>query len=195
MTSDGPAITTNTLCAACVQAIQKCLDELPHLAVALRAFLGVTPKTALQSKVRSTPEPACPLDPRVDQLLTDIWDVIDRTDGLKIIDLIRQPAMKFVIWMGEVRRELYLAGWERALDIRRVHARANKIIGFEPEWRKRHAPCPQCGESTLGHWVGDDNITCTGEECGLVLSPEAYDMYCKFCMELYERMRNEEIRK
>lgn len=180
MTSDGPAITVkqDTLCAACIQAIQKCLEELPHLAVALRVFLGVTPKTALTSRISSTPEPACPLDPRVDELLGDIGDVIDRTGGIRVADLVRQPDMLFVVWVRDERRSQYLSGVDRALDIRRVHNRANKIIGFDRVWQKRHAPCPQCGFPTLGNWVGDSTITCTEEDCGLVMPLENYEGYC-----------------
>jgi hypothetical protein len=179
-TSDGPAITAkaNTICAACVQDLQRQLGELPHLATALRAFLGVTPKTALQSKVNSTPEPACPIDTRVDELVTDLEDVIDRTDGLRVNDLIHQPAMKFILWHRDTRSERYLEGWERAVDIRRVHARANSILGFDRIWVRRHAPCPACGLPTLGTVVGSSTIDCSDDECDLVLSLDQYDQLC-----------------
>src|SRR6185437_965860 len=132
-TTDGPAITArfDTLCSGCVQSLQRQLEELPHLAIALRVFLGVTPKTAIQSRVKSTPEPACPIDPRVDELLIDIADVIDRCDGLRVQDLIQQPTMKFIVWFRDSRREQFLTGADRALAIRRVHTRANAILGFD----------------------------------------------------------------
>jgi len=176
-TKDGPAITAkfDSICAACIQDIQRQLDELPHLALALRAFLGVTPKTALQSRVKSTPEPACPLDPRVDELLTDIEDVIDRTDGLRVADLVQQPAMKFIVWFKDQRRETYLTGVDRALAIRRVQARANAILGFDRIWVKRHAPCPRCGLPTLGTFIGDSNIEC--RDCAFVMSLDEYSQY------------------
>ena len=176
-TKDGPAITAkfDSICAACIQDIQRQLDELPHLALALRAFLGVTPKTALQSRVKSTPEPACPLDPRVDELLTDIEDVIDRTDGLRVADLVQQPAMKFIVWFKDQRRETYLTGVDRALAIRRVQARANAILGFDRIWVKRHAPCPQCGLPTLGTFIGSSNIEC--RDCAFVMTLDEYSQY------------------
>jgi hypothetical protein len=176
-TKDGPAITAkfDSICAACIQDIQRQLDELPHLALALRAFLGVTPKTALQSRVKSTPEPACPLDPRVDELLTDIEDVIDRTDGLRVADLVQQPAMKFIVWFKDQRRETYLTGIDRALAIRRVHARVNAILGFDRIWVKRHAPCPQCGLPTLGTFIGSSNIEC--RDCAFVMTLDEYSQY------------------
>ena len=176
-TKDGPAITAkfDSICAACIQDLQRQVDELPHLAVALRAFLGVTPKTALQSRVKSTPEPACPLDPRVDELLTDIEDVIDRTDGLRVADLVQQPAMKFIVWFKDQRRETYLTGIDRALAIRRVHARANAILGFDRIWVKRHAPCPQCGLPTLGTFIGDSKIEC--RDCAFVMTLDEYSQY------------------
>lgn len=166
------------MCAACVQDLQRQLAELPHLADALHMFMGVTPKTALCSRVRSTPEPACPIDPRVDELIGDIEDVIDRTDNLRVGDLINQPAMKFIIWHKDKRSERFLYGYERALDIRRVHARANSILGFDRVWVKRHAPCPDCGLPTLGMVVGDSTVQCSDSDCGLVLSLDGYDRYC-----------------
>jgi hypothetical protein len=179
-TKDGPAITAkaNTLCAACVQDLERQLAELPYLALALRTFLGVTPKTTMQSRVKSTPEPACPLDPRVDELLVDLWDVIDRTDGLRVNDLIQQPAMKFILWHRDARTERYLEGWQRAVDIGRVHARANAILGFDRIRVNRHAPCPECGLPTLSTYVGESTVFCRDEECGFMMSLDQYDDYC-----------------
>ena len=175
---DGAAITAryDTLCQGCVRDLQRRYDELPHLATALRVFLSVTPKTALQSRVRSTPEPACPIDPRVDELLIDIADVIDRCDGLRVQDLIQQPIMKFILWYRDTRSARYLSGVDRALDIRRVHARANNILGFDRIRVKRHAPCPACGLPTLGEWIGDSNIDCS--DCEFIISRDDYEKYC-----------------
>lgn len=176
--SDGPAITArhNTICSGCVRDLQRKYEELPHLASALRLFLGATPKTALQSRVKSSREPACPIDPRVDELLGDIADVIDRCDGLQVQDLIQQPIMKFIVWTRESREERYLDGVARALAIRLVHIRANNILGFDRVRLKRHAPCPECGLPTLGHVVGEPNIDCS--ECEFIMPLEDYDKYC-----------------
>lgn len=175
---DGPAIIArhDSICSGCVREIQRQLEELPHLAIALRVFLGVTPKTALQSRVKSTPEPACPIDPRVDELLIDIADVIDRVDGLRVQDLIQQPIMKFIVWNRDTRRERYLSGVDRALAIRLVHIRANAILGFDRIRLKRHAPCPECGLPTLGQWIGDSNIDCS--DCEFIMTLDDYDKYC-----------------
>ena len=164
--------------------MERQLQELPILAKALHIFLGVTPKTALQSRVRSTPDPACPIDPRVDELIGDIEDVVDRTDGLRVADLANQPAMKFIIWYGERRCEQYLEGWQRALAIRRVHARANSILGFDRLWVKRHAPCPDCGLPALATVVGSSTVECREERCDLLMSLDDYDNYC---LELAEK--------
>lgn len=175
---DGPAITAkfDSVCSRCVGDLQRQYDELPSLAIALRIFLGVTPKTALQSRVKSTPEPACPIDPRVDELLIDIADVIDRCDGLRVQDLIQQPTAKFIVWFKDRRREHYLSGVDRALAIRRVHTRANAILGFDRIRVKRHAPCPACDLPTLGQWIGDPNIECS--DCEFVMTLDDYDEYC-----------------
>lgn len=175
---DGTAITTNPVCAACVQVLQKQLDELPHLATALHACLAVTPKTALQSRVNSTPEPACPIDTRVDELIGDIEDVCDRTDGLRVADLILQPAMEFVLWFRDRREARFLEGWQRALDIRRVHVRANNILGFDDIRVRLRAPCPNCSLPTLGTVVGGDRVDCSDEGCGYFTTRNDYDRYC-----------------
>lgn len=178
MTSDGPAITAKreTICSVCINNIQKCLEELPILAAALRAFLGVVPKTALQSRVSSTPEPACPINPRVDELIHDIGDVVDRADNLRVADLVRQPAMEFHLWVGDYQQRRYLDGVQRALDVKRVHSRANAILGFDRVWQKRHAPCANCGLPTLGNFIGDSFIQCT--DCEYVMSLDEYEAYC-----------------
>ena len=154
------------------------LAELPHLSSALRLFLGVSPKTALQSKVSSSKEPACPIDPRVDELMVDISDTIDRCDGLKVIDLIHQPSMKFVLWFRDQRRERFLDGCDRALAIRSVHVRANKILGFDRLRLRRVAPCPDCRLPTLYTYVGEDSVICGDEECGVVMSLADYEAHC-----------------
>lgn len=140
--------------------------------------MAATPSSALQSKVNATREPACPIDPRVDELLVDIADVLDRTDHLRVADLIQQPAMKFILWFRDRREERYLEGWQRAVDIRRVHIRANAILGFDRIWLKRHAPCPSCGLPTLGTWIGSNAIECSDQDCGLVITLDEYDEYC-----------------
>lgn len=161
-----------------MQSLQKQLEELPHLATALHVALAVTPKTALQSKVNSTPEPSCPIDVRVEELIGQIEDAIDRCDGMRIGDLINQPATKFYIWRGETRTEQHLAGWERAIAIRRVHVRANAILGFDKLKQRRVAPCPGCDLPTLYSYVGDDEVLCSDEECGLAMKLAEYEAYC-----------------
>lgn len=132
----------------------------------------------MQSRVKSTPEPACPVDPRVDELLVDIGDTLDRCDGLRIADLIQQPSMRFIVWYKDQRRERYLDGCDRALAVRGAHLRANKILGFDRIRQRRHAPCPQCSLPTLGNWIGDSTITCSDEGCGAAITLTDYEIYC-----------------
>jgi hypothetical protein len=141
-------------------------------------FIGGSVKIVYESKVRATHEPQCPMDVRVDELLTDIADVVDRCDHLRVADLIQQPAMKFKIWYRDRVDTKYLAGYQRALDIRRVHARANAILGFDRIYQKRHAPCPNCNLPTLGNYVGDSTVLCSDKECGAVMSLDEYDRHC-----------------
>ena len=78
--------------------------------------------------------------------------------------------MKFFIWFRDVRQERYLAGWQRAVDIRRVHSRANAILGFDRQRQRRVAPCPDCSLPTLYSYAGENVVACSDEECGMVMS-------------------------
>lgn len=158
--------------------LQRQLGELPHLITALRVFLGGSMKIVYESKVRSSKEPQAPMDVRVADLLDEIADVIDRVDGLRVADLIQQPPARFILWVRDVRRVRYLSGVDRALDIRRVHVKANKAIGLEKVKQKRHAPCPDCGLPTLFNWVGESTVFCSDGECGFVMPLDEYDGYC-----------------
>ena len=158
------------------------MDELPKLAEALHLFLGASPKTALHSRVRNTPNPRCPLDLRVDALLGEVEDVIDRTDKLRVADLILQPKMPFIIWLNDVRKERELDGCQRALDVGRVHRKVNDVLGFDLVKQKRHAPCPECGERELFNWIGESHVQC---KCKYVMSLDEYQDYC---VELLEEM-------
>ena len=179
-TSDGPAIVAmaETICSACVYDIQKRLEELPHLGMALKCFLGGSMKVAYTSKVSRTPEPQAPMNVWVADLMDEIGDVIDRAEGLRILTLIQKPAEPFIVWHRGIRQKTYLDGVDRALDIRRVHAKVSDIVGLQPQWEKRHAPCPSCAEYTLGNWVGSDQIGCTTEDCEEVMSLSEYESYC-----------------
>jgi hypothetical protein len=178
--ADGPAETPAPLCAACCSDIQRCLSELPPLIQALHSFLAHTPKSALQSKVSRTPEPACPIDPRVDALETEAYDVVDRAGGwnTNVQELMRLPEARFLVWRGEHRELVFLDGAKRALDIRRIHSRISAVVGLERRFVKRHAPCPECHLPMLGSWVGEEVVRCTAEDCGFVGSLAEYDLYC-----------------
>jgi hypothetical protein len=179
-TDDGPAVTVKreTLCAACCVAIQTQLDELPHLALALRAFRGGSIRMAHTSKVSRTPAPQVPLNITVTDLIDEIGDVIDRTDNLPVRDLILRPAQLFRIWVKGKPHEKWIDGVDRAIDIGRVNDRVRGVVGLHRIRQARAAPCPACNEHTLSSWVGDDTVSCTDEECGVFMTLDDYDKYC-----------------
>jgi hypothetical protein len=183
--SDGPAITAkqDTLCGACVQDIEKKLAELPHLALALRTFLGGSVKLAFQSKVNATREPQCPMDPRIADMLDEVEDVIGRTEDLRIADLIRLPAEARMVWVRDRHVKKHLDGVDRALDVRRVHGKVSKVVGLDRVLHRLAAPCPDCGLPVLARWIGEDNVFCTDESCGLVLASSEYDAHVKGLLE------------
>ncbi|SIM48992.1 Uncharacterised protein [Mycobacteroides abscessus subsp. abscessus] len=178
-TSTGPAITAkpDTLCTGCIRDIQRCLDELPTYRDALRVFLGSSPKTALQSKVSMTAEPSTPYNVKVADLIDSIDEVVSVAGGYGALvrDLVQRPADKF---LDAAFKVVYLTGVQRALDIRRVHSKADAVVGLGKVWERRKAPCPECDLPTLGTWVGSGTIYCTNSECATTLTQSDYEGYC-----------------
>ena len=105
-------------------------------------------------------------------LVDEIDDVIDRTAGLDVVDLIRQPAVQFKLWQGGKWRMDYLDGVQRALEIRKVWKRADEVIGMSRPWQQRHAPCPNCNVRALGNFAGSDAIQCS--HCGHAMTLDDY---------------------
>lgn len=179
-TPDGPAVTAkpDTLCSGCITALQQCLDELPHLREALKVFMGGSMSVAYTSRVNSTPTPQTPMNVAVYDLMDEIGDVLDRTGGLRIDTLIRAPGMEFRVWRRGKPVTAVLSGVERALAVRRVHSKADNLIGFNRVWQRRAAPCPSCRLPTLGTWIGSDTVTCTNENCNSSFTRNDYDLHC-----------------
>lgn len=179
-TSDGAAITAkpDSLCPACVDDIQRRRDELPHLAQALKSFKGASMSVSYDSKVSSTPVPQAPLNLAALDLIDAIGDVIDRAGGYRIADLVRLPAEKFLLWHRGSRSEVDLDGIARALDVRHVHVKADRMFGFSRVWQKRHAPCPECGLNTLGGWLGSDTVQCANDGCEFLATRSGYEEIC-----------------
>lgn len=179
-TPDGPAITAkhDTLCGGCVIDIQRRSDQLPDLRNALKVFLGGSMSVTYTSKVNSTHQPQPPMNVTVYDLIDEIGDVIDRTGGLPIETLIRAPGEFFLVWRRGKPVKTALSGVDRALDVRRIHHKADGLVGLNRVWQKRHAPCPHCGLLTLGSWIGSDTIACANEGCDSSFTRDDYDKHC-----------------
>jgi hypothetical protein len=124
----------------------------------------------------------------VDALLGEVEDVVDRTGGLRVADLIRQPRMNFLLWIADTRQERDLDGVQRALDISRVHAKVNNILGFDKIWQKRHAPCPKCDGKNLGNWIGDEGVLC--KDCNHTMTLDDYQAYCVELLKEHHGLRS-----
>ena len=162
-TSDGAAVTRYALCVGCVADIQKLADELPGYLGLLSLFKGYVPQSVGSSRVSSSSEPKSPLNLTVVDLIEAIRILLHGPAGLySIRDLITLPN-----------------GPQLALLVRRLHSKADGIIGLKKVWQRRHAPCPDCSLPTLGGWAGDDVIRCTASGCGTVMSKSAYEDYCE----------------
>ena len=179
-TPDGAAVTMkpDTLCSGCIAQLQQMLTDLPHLAQALKAFLGGSMATAYTSKVHSTPTPAPPMNVAAYDLIDEIGDVIDRAggSGVRIDNLIREPAQAFKVWIQGRPRDADLDGVDRALAIRRVHRKADSMVGLKRVWQKRLMRCPTCDLPTMGSWFGEGTVMCTNEGCDTSLTRDEYDL-------------------
>lgn len=176
-TSTGAAVTKKpaTLCHACIADIQRCQDDLPALQKALRAFIGKGTTAAWGETVSGSREPPAPLNVSVLDLIDEIGDVIFRDRGA-VRDLVTQPETVFEVWRNDVQTLRSLDGVERALWIRSVHRRADKIVGLSHTWERKGAPCRHCGGFTLGGWSGTNAIHCTS--CGAVMTRDDYEKMC-----------------
>lgn len=176
--SDGAAQTVKpkTLCPMCVEAVQSQRDALPQLREGIRVCVGIKPVTAMVSKVSSTPLPACPINLAADSLLNSIDETLARVGSTLIRDLVQQPPQRHRFWRGDVEQQAWLDGVDLALQIRRVHQRATKMLGLEAQWQRRHAPCWGCGLPTLGQLSGSGTVECSS--CGDRKTDSDYDKYC-----------------
>lgn len=137
-------------------------------------------KSAFESKINATREPAAPINLHILDLMDVVEEELHKAEGRTIADLVQQPAKKFVMWGKRVEDDkvVYLDGVDRALRIRVVHQKASDAVGLAPTWRKRHAPCPDCGIPCLGSWSGTDTIHCTNEDCLATYTLSEYETYC-----------------
>jgi hypothetical protein len=173
-----PAVTAKpeTLCPACVAAIQADRDALLALQDAVKVFVGIKPVTAQASKVTATKEPASPLNLAAETIATDIGEVLSRVGNYLIRDLVNHPAARFKTWRGDVEQLVYWDGVDLALQVRAVHARAVNLLGFERLWQRRHAPCWGCGLPCLGQFTGSLTVECSS--CGVRKTDSEYQLYC-----------------
>lgn len=165
-----------TICTACVASIQAARDRLVALQDAVRIFIGIKPVTALTSKVSATKEPHSPLNLAAEAVVSEIDAVLSRVGNYLIRDLVSQPSAKFKTWRGDVEQLVYWDGVDLALQVRAVHARAVKLLGFEPQWQRRAAPCWNCELPCLGQFTGSETVECSS--CGARKSDTDYQNYC-----------------
>lgn len=189
-TSDGSAVATrdDSLCARCVEDLQRMLERLPGLAEMLKLFLGGSMKSALESRVSRTSEPQAPMNLHVADLVDEITDVVSRA-GPQVHTLIQKPAEEATRWFKGKPRKVLLTGVDRALDIRSVHNRAETMIGLNQVWEKRVGPCPnpECRMPCLGNWSGTSTIICTA--CSSSFERDVYDAMCVAQSHLDSRKR------
>lgn len=167
----------NVLCPACIEAIQYRRNRLPSVQEAVRLFIGIKPVSAQQSKVAASGEPQSPLNLAAETLVTDIDEVLSRVGNYLIRDLVAQPAQRFKVWRGDCEQIVYWDGVDLALQIDATYRRAFKLLGLEPQWQRRTAPCRVCGLPCLGQFTGSTTIQCSN--CGDQLIDSDYQEYCR----------------
>lgn len=193
-TQDGAALTikARTICQACVKRLQLQLEQLPHFRRVLRSFLETPLTVEHGSKVSATQEHSAPVNLVALDLLDEIDDALRRAAGARVGDLITRPPERFVVWCSGKRRQMYLPGVDRALAIGDVWRKADSLIGLSRTWLRRPAPCPRCGESTLGMWGGEETVHCTSSACSTSFSLSEYERFCIAKAELERLERKEE---
>lgn len=158
-TSDGAAITTFPLCFKCVEQIQSQFDTLRAIRYVLPLYKGGLRGQSGEAKVSGGGDiPPCPLRVEVVDLEDSINSILANVT-MRISDLINHE---------------YGVSW--AFEIRKQYGIADRIIGISRHWSKRHAPCSECGQRTLGSWAGESNVTCS--TCGFVQSLDEYAASC-----------------
>lgn len=172
----------DTLCGACVEAIQHHRERLPAYQDGVRLLVGIKPVSAQQSKVAASRQPQSPLNLAAETLVTDIDEVLSRVGNYLVRDLISQPSARFKTWRRDVEQIVYWDGVDLALQIDAVYRRAVKLLGFEAQWQRRSAPCWNCGLPCLGQFTGSDTIECSS--CG---ERRTTDDYNKFCLEMAKK--------
>lgn len=180
LTAEGAGLTSQpgALCHGCVEDIQKRLNELPHLATALETMKGSWGSISYEARVGGSKDAPTPLHVGIVDLVDEIRDVVDRTGGYAVRDLVTHSAEKWIIWRNGRRQETELDGVQRALDVRRVHSKASSRVGFDKVWQRRAAACPNCQLPTLGSWSGEDLILCSSEDCRASFTKTDYENYC-----------------
>jgi len=175
---DEPAATVKpeTICQGCVDSVQSARDSLIATQEAVRVFVGIKPVTAQTSKISATREPSSPLNLAAETLVTDIDEVLSRVGNYLIRDLISRPATKFKVWRRDCEQIVFLDGVTLALQVRSVHDRALKLLGFEKLWQRRSAPCWACQMPCLGQFTGSGTVECSS--CGERKTDTDYQAYC-----------------
>lgn len=169
-TSDGAAATLKpTLCSACIQDLQGKANKLGDLLHAVTKFIGYQPSSVGAAKVNSSREPQAPLNVRALDLADEIREVIGWVDA-PVRDLVSKPG---VLFGGRL-----LSGVDRVLAVGRVWRSADQLIGFEPQFERRAAPCPECLLPTLGMWQGSGTVMCTNSDCAITMPLEEYEKHC-----------------
>lgn len=174
-TSDGAAMTMDpdTLCRACVDKLQEQLDSLPEIRRVLPMYVkrSLVPQGG-GTPISSSPTPSVPLNVHCLDVMDLVDEALDRAKGLRINDLIRQPATEFSVWTGGRLQQRFLDGVERALQVGKAWKAADEIAGISRAWMRRHAPCPGCNLRTLGQFAGSNTVTCSS--CGLSMTSDDY---------------------
>jgi hypothetical protein len=166
-------VKPNTLCNPCVGQLQHQYDELPVIRDALRLYIGELSTSNHGSKVKSTPAMSTPLNVAVLDLINDTEEVLTYCGNSRIDNLIHQPSKECTVWRSGRQRKEWLDGVDRALQIRAVFKRADRVIGFSREAvTHRIHPCPKCTRQTMVSIAGTNTVNCIS--CGGITTMDEY---------------------
>lgn len=68
-----------------------------------------------------------------------------------------------------------LDGVDGVVELIGLHRRCADLLGESLHWEWRQMPCGMCGATSLGQWIGADNVECV--KCGWFCSLSEYRTY------------------
>lgn len=167
---DRPAprmVAAGLLCRRCTGHLERRLAELPARADQVRAVLYGAQRPQGDGSRRTKGNPPVPLNIAahdhlilIEATVTSWTALVAEERGLRGPERGTVPILS--AWLLNQLDWLVEQPWvdDMAEELRDVSRTAAGLGQADPEWHRLPAPCPGCGDMTLGRWDGDDHVGC-----------------------------------